>query len=195
MAEQLKPEGEQQKEKQGSKNGNSKLIVGMAAVIILLLVVIVIILLLRSCKKEEPEEVVQQTDNGPRAVVATEENMGSIENDLFAPVNPDGVPMEYIVTQNSDWMFPDGTSASTNAYVENDPANPTNVYFDLEISDTGEVIYESPVLEPGAHIQQFTLSKDLDPGVYGCIITYHLVDEEQNTLTTVQIGVNVIVEN
>jgi len=125
--------------------------------------------------------------------VITADNIEEVLDD-FGEL-PDYIPKNYTVKQNSDWRFPDGKSESTNAYVENSTSNETPVYFDLMVDATGEVVYSSPVLELGAKIENFALDKPLEKGEYECTIIYHMVDENQNELTYVNVGVNVIVEN
>jgi len=107
----------------------------------------------------------------------------------FVPVG------SYRAKMSSDWVFADGTSASENAYVENAVANRHDVYFDIILSDTNERIYASPVLPIGSHLKAITLDKDLDAGTYDCIVEYHLVDEEQNTLGTVNFALTIIIQN
>jgi hypothetical protein len=80
-------------------------------------------------------------------------------------------------------------------YVENVTDNETPVYFDLIVDETGETVYSSPVLELGAKLEKIKLDTPLEKGDYSCTMVYHLVDENQNTLTTVNVGVTVVVEN
>jgi hypothetical protein len=56
-------------------------------------------------------------------------------------------------------------------------------------------VYSSPILELGAVLDEIKLDVDLEAGAYPCTVVYHLVDEEQNTLTTVNIGLNITVQN
>jgi len=108
---------------------------------------------------------------------------------------PDYIHNNYTFKQSSDWVFPDGSSESTNAYVENSTDNETPMYFDLQVDKTGDIVYSSPVLELGAKIQNFKLDKPLEKGTYECTIIYHLIDDDQNELTHVNVGVNIKVEN
>jgi len=122
-----------------------------------------------------------------RNVVVTEDNVEQVVKHLddYTPAG------SYEVRMNSTWDFPDGSSPSDNAYVENVVNNTTDVYFDLIMADTGEVILESPVIPRGAHMNKITLDKDLAAGTYDCIVEYHLIDEKQNTLSTVNVGVTI----
>lgn len=105
----------------------------------------------------------------------------------------EGIPQNYTVSMTTEWTFPDGASASPDAYVQNLETNDTPVYFDVVREDTGETIYQSPVLALGANIEGIKLDTELPAGTYDCIVTYHLIDDEQNTLTTVNMGLIITV--
>jgi hypothetical protein len=126
--------------------------------------------------------------------IVSAENVEEKVTEIFEK-EPDNVPSYYTATQNPQWIFKDGAAVTENAYVENVTENSTPVYFDLIVDETGEVVYSSPVLELGATLNGFKLDKPLDKGDYNCTVEYHLVDDDQNTLTTVNVGVTVIIEN
>ena len=133
-------------------------------------------------------------ENEPkRNVVINEENVNEIvaemEEHEFVP------PGSYEAKMNATWYFADGKAASENAYVENVVRNTNDVYFDVILSETDEVIYESPLLPIGSYIENITLDKELEKGTYDCVVIYHLVDEEQNTLSTVRVAVTIVIEN
>lgn len=165
-------------EKKGKKGGKTLLII--CAVVIIALLAVIAVLLLRN--KDEPK----------RNVVVNEDNAEDVAQDLLdeEPIKPG----TYQVTMNSTWNFKDGKSASDNAYVENATVNTNDVYFDVELSDTGEVIYESPVIPRGSHLEEITLKKDLEAGTYDSVLTYHLIDEDQNTVSTLTMGLTIVVE-
>ena len=94
---------------------------------------------------------------------------------------------------NSTWNFPSGDAPSENAYVENATTNTNPVYFDVVRDDTGETIYESPILPVGSHLENFELDTVLDAGTYDCVMTYHLLDEEEQEISTLQITVQVVI--
>jgi cytoskeletal protein RodZ len=184
----------------GKKGGGKGLIIGGVILIIVLLLVVIILLLTKSKNNDvipetQPvsESAVENNANEERSVI-TAENAEEAVTEMLADL-PTNIPTSYTVTQNSDWNFPDGASASSNAYVENDPSNETPVYFDIVVDETGETVYSSPVLELGAKLENIKLDKELPQGTYPCTMTYHLVDDQQNTLTTVSVGVNLVIEN
>lgn len=171
------------------KGGRRSLIIGIFAILVVLIGVIVFLVIKLTTQNqaavEEPKE---------KKSVVLPENVDEIMNEWLE--EPDVyVPQNFTVVQNSVWTFDDGNSASADAYVENDTDNETAFYFDVVVDSTGELVYSSPILELGAKIEGFKLDKPLDAGDYNCTMTYHLVDEDQKELTTVTVGVTIIVQN
>lgn len=168
---------------ESKKNGGKKLLVAVLVLVIVALVGVIVYLVMQ---KEEAEE--DGNDRG-RAVVLTEDNVEAFENE--GPVE-DGY---YLVTMNTTWEFDDGASESVNAYVANAKENSRTVYFDVFLSDTGERIYSSPYLPVGSELQNFKLEKDLAAGEYTAVVTYHLVDDEENEIDEVSAEVSIRVLN
>lgn len=163
------------------------ILVAVCIVVIIALVGVIVALLLGQKKDEAAAEP-------KRAVLANEENVEQIVEELVEQEKPQVAQGAYIVTMNSDWEFPDGESASTNAYVENFAANTNDVYFDVLLADTEEVIYQSPVIPRGEFLNNIVLSKDLDAGTYDCVLIYYLVDEEQNPISNLRVTVTITVK-
>lgn len=131
-------------------------------------------------------------DTPKRNVVVNKDNAEDVINkmDEYVPVRPG----YFEAKMNSTWHFPDGSSPSTDAYVENILSNSHDVYFDVELADTGEVILASPIIPRGSYMEDITLDKDLDPGTYNCVMIYHLVDEDQNSLGTLRMAITIVIE-
>ena len=112
-----------------------------------------------------------------RNIVVNKENV----DDLIEALSEDErvQPGNYEVVMNTTWNFEDGSSASSNAYVENVETN-TN---------------ESPVLPLGSHLENIKLDKELKKGTYNCIIVYSLIDEEQNVLSDLRVSLVINVKN
>lgn len=104
-------------------------------------------------------------------------------------------PGYYEVTMNSTWNFENGASASTNAYVENSTSNSNDVYFDVVLSDTDEMIFSSPTIPVGSHLENITLDKALEAGTHDCVLTYHLLDENGKEQSHLNIKLTIVVEN
>jgi hypothetical protein len=80
--------------------------------------------------------------------------------------------------------------------VQNRESNTNDVYFDVFIEgDEENAIYESPVIPLGGELQNIALDKELDEGTYDCVMVYHLVDEDQNTVDTLRVTVTIVIEN
>ncbi len=104
-------------------------------------------------------------------------------------------PGRYTATMSFDWHFPTGDSESYDSYVANDPGNTNDVYFDIFLSDDDEnAIYESPIIPRGSEIRNIRLKTDLDAGTYDCVLIYHLVDDNQNSLSTASFALKIFVE-
>jgi flagellar basal body-associated protein FliL len=128
-----------------------------------------------------------------RNVVVNNENIEEViaqmaEEDKTPPGN-------YEVVMSMTWNFANGSAVSKNAYVKNVEANTNDVYFDITLADTGETIYKSPVIPRGSYLENIALETPLDKGSYNSVMTYSLIDEEQNVLSTVSVGFTIIVEN
>lgn len=174
-------------EKQSKKVNKGFIAVIIVALAVIAALVGVIIYLMRSKNTDEAGE--------KRPVVVTEENAEQMAEEILNREEPQGVPMSYQVTMNSTWEFESGDKASSNAYVANSTDNETAVYFDVVRNDTQEIIYQSPVIPVGGELNSVKLDTELDAGDYECTLTYHLIDEDQNTLTTVNMWLMVKVAN
>jgi hypothetical protein len=164
------------------------IIVGGLVIVALVGVIVALVMNLNRGETQPREASVEQ-----RAVVVNEENADEILDEIFS--EPAIEPGYYEVNMNMVWTFPDGASPAKDAYVENVPSNSHDVYFDITLRGTDETIYESPVLPRGTSLRDVTLSKDLDAGQYDCVMTYHLVDEEQRTVSTLNMAMTIIVES
>lgn len=168
-----------------SKKGG-KIVFAICIAIIAILLFCVIYLL---SKRDEP----LKAEPVNRNVVVNEENIEEILAELD---EKKAVPVGYYETiMNSTWNFVRGDAPSSNAYVENAKANTNSVYFDITLEDTEETIYESPILPVGSHLENITLDSNLSQGTYDCIVTYHLLDEENMSVSTLKVTLTIVVEN
>ena len=169
-----------------SKKRNGGLVIGIVAgVIILALVGVVIYLLItRNAQPKEEEK---------RNVVVTKENAEEVAEQM---INQDYIEPGYYSTQMSTtWHFKTGDAVSEDAYVKNDAGNTNDVYFDVFLeNDESEAILKSPVIPRGAELDNIALDKPLDAGTYDCVMVYHLIDDQQNSISTLRIAFTIIVE-
>lgn len=173
-----------------SRRGASRVLV-VVGLLILVALVGVIIALLMVLNRPEPEP---EPEAPPQRTVVVHEDTAEQQVRELARQTP-VEPGYYQVSMTTDWVFPDGASPSTNAFVRNRENNSNDVYFDILLRDSRETIYESPIIPLGSYIDDITLNKDLDAGKYNCIIVYHLVDENQTTLSTLNMGLMISVQN
>lgn len=176
-------------QEKGNKSGSMKgLIIGLAIGLVVAIIAIVAVLNLGKGNTTETEP-----ETNKKAVV-TADNVEEVVEDFLNDDEPLYIPQKYTVTQNSEWHFPDGDSESEDAYVENVKGNESPVYFNVILNDTEEVVYSSPILELGASLSGLKLDKHLEAGIYEVTIEYHLVDDQQRELTTVNVGGTIVIE-
>ncbi|HCT89984.1 MAG TPA: hypothetical protein DF613_01175 [Lachnospiraceae bacterium] len=170
-------------ENQGEKKGGKKTVgIIILVLVILALIGVIIYLLQQSREPEERRNEVITPDN-------VEQIIGQMDEAEFVE------PGYYTVTMNYDWYFAAGDAVSSDAYVENTVGNTNPVYFDLFLaSDEENAIYKSPVIPVGSRLEDIALETPLDAGTYDCVAVYHLVDEDQNTISTLRVTVTVTVE-
>lgn len=181
-------EVKKEKSSQGEekKDSNKTMMIIMGAVIAVMAGVIVVLAMRKPA--EEPQEETR------RNVVVTQENAEAVAEEM---VNREYVPTGYYASKMSTtWHFSSGDAVSEDAYVENSIDNTNDVYFDVFLSsDESTPILESPVIPIGAKMENIALDTVLEAGTYDCVMVYHLVDEDQNTISTLRIGFTIIVEN
>lgn len=170
---------------------------GKKAVIIVSLVFIVIIAILAAViiqltKAEQPETI------DGRGTLVTPDNVDEIRASL-GETTPEGA---YTTEMNSSWTFKTSTEPSENAYVKNHESNTHTVYFDVNLTDAalqeeGTLVYTSPYMPVGSELDEIALTEKLDPGNYDAVVTYHLVDENNNNeeLSTVSVAVKLHILN
>ena len=175
---------------QKKSNGKVGIIIAIAAVVIIALLAIIIVLLLRGDNKEEET----REDVAARGVVVNQSNAEEVVDDMV--LTPYVEPGYYEASMTNVWHFADSSSVSEDAFVENVEGNTNDVYFDVFLaSDEENAIIQSPVIPRGSQYEEISLDKELDPGTYDCVLIYHLIDEEGNTVSTLRVGITIIVEN
>lgn len=189
----MEKEGEKVPRKQDSSTKKNNrlpvILVAITAMIVIVALLVVIILLL----KREPEVV----ESGPtppgyvRGTVITEDNVDEVLAQEAEPV----VAGYYNCTMNVEWHFEDSSKVSYDAYVLNSTINTHTVYFDVNLEETGELVYSSPYIPVGLELDEIQLTSELEAGIYPVIVTYHLVDEDNNELSTVAVTVTLYIEN
>lgn len=106
-------------------------------------------------------------------LVIDDSNLEEVEEILSESV-ADGM---FEINMNTVWHFPNGKSASSDAYVANGNANKHPISFDILIDGTEEV-YSSTVIPVGKQIKEIVLDKELQAGDYKAVCFYHLWNED-----------------
>ena len=173
-----------------SKKRKGGLVIGIVAGIIILALIGVIIYLVITRNAQQKKE------EKPRNVVVTKENAEEVVDELKEQSEKASVvPGYYTVTMNPTWHFKTGKDISYDAVVENVSANTNDVYFDIVLeSDESKVLYKSPVIPRGGILKDISLDEELGAGTYPAIVVYHLIDENQETLSTLRVTLNIIIE-
>lgn len=106
-------------------------------------------------------------------LVIDDSNLEEVEETLSESV-ADGM---FEINMNTVWHFPDGKSASSDAYIANGNANKHPISFDILINGEEEV-YSSTVIPVGKQIKEIVLDKELKAGDYKAVCFYHLLNED-----------------
>lgn len=177
---------------QGEKKQTGKgiLVIGIIAIVVVAVLIGIIIFLVVSQNK--PVEKVEEK----RQVLVTEDNVEEIVQDLVEEQNLGNNDAGYYsVTMFFEWHFKDGSEPSYDSYVKNVEQNTNDVYFDIVMADDeSQVLYKSPVIPRGGELDKIKLDRDLDAGIYETVCIYYLVDEEQNPISQVRVGLTLNIE-
>lgn len=175
-----------QKEGNSNRKGEKLVLAVCIAVIIVLLAIVVFLLINRKVRtSQEPEK---------RNVVVSQDNVEEIASEMISQEYV--APGYYSASMSTTWHFATGDAVSEDAYVANVEENTNDIYFDIFLEgQEDEAIFQSPVIPRGSELNQISLGKTLDAGIYSCIMIYHLIDDEQNTVSTLRVGFTIIIEN
>lgn len=175
--------------KKGSNIG--KIVIAVAGLIIIALLVVIVVLLTRGNKtvEEKPE-----SDVASRGVVVNQSNVDDVVDNMV--LTPYVEPGYYEASMTNVWHFADSNSVSSDAYVQNVEGNTNDVYFDVFLaSDESSPIIESPVIPRGVEMDEIKLDKEIPAGTHDCVMVYHLIDENGKSISTLRVGLTIIVEN
>lgn len=102
----------------------------------------------------------------------------------------------YETVMNLEWTFDNASAVSKDAYVANAENNPGTVYFTITTKgDNPEEIYRSPYIERGKDFSEIKLDKPLPVGTHECWCTYHLVNEDYEEQSQVNVNVTITIKN
>ena len=158
--------------------GKVGIVACVAVVVLIAVVVFLIIQLQRRGEPDIPSESASKTGEVGVGKIGgdTEESEPSDSSDA-AEENVYGENL-FVSMEDSDWYFPSATEASTNAIVANSELNHCDVYFEITVDATGQLIYRSQTLAPGTVLRDIILGEELESGTYPCTMVYYLVNSD-----------------
>lgn len=168
----------------------TKITIIILGLVIAVLAAVIIVMVLRG-KKDTPAQTPEEPEK--RSTLITEDNADEVLQEMADREYVE--PGYYNVRMNTEWHFNSGDAESEDAYVANSEMNTSDVYFDVVLAeDETQVLYESPIIPVGSSMNKVKLNKKLDAGTHDCILIYHLVDENQETTSTLRVTLKIIVE-
>ncbi|WP_343207846.1 hypothetical protein [Anaerolentibacter hominis] len=157
-------------------------------IIILLLLAVtagVVWYLLRDKKQEDKMEA--------NAVVGT--MPGKSNEEIEAELNRQVSEKMIAFTINANPVYEDG-KAKGNILFENPQSNDKYTKLEVFRDDTGDLIYETGLLEPGSYVPEAELEKPLKKGEYACTAYIHGYRISDNGyLGKVSAGIKITVQN
>lgn len=178
-----------QAEQRGEKKYFLIVFAVVAVVVICALLGVIIYLLMQQKNSTAPAEEPEVIYNNVVTPDNVDEIISQMEEEEKTPVG------SYEVSMNTDWVFPDGDSASTNAFVENSTANQNMVYFTITLADSEEELLRSPYLAVGSRLDDIKLDSAPETGIHDAVITYHLVDDDFKELSSVSLYMTITIQN
>lgn len=171
-----------------TKRDPKKALIAVAVAVGVLLIAVIAVLVMLLLKKE------------PAAPAVAEPGTGNVVvDDGFDPnAMQKAADDMFEVKMSTSWVFPDGASPSTDAYVANSGANSLPFYFEILLPESGEdggdeVLYKSPVLPVGSAVREITLNRDLDAGQYEGMCVYYNLNPDNTIESTIPIVVRLTV--
>ncbi len=128
-------------------------------------------------------------------VVVTPDNVEDIIAEAKSK-EEERVPVgSYELNMNYEWSFDNAKATSSNAYVGNSVNNSNTVYFTVTLENSEDVIYKSPFIPVGSHMENITLDSNLEAGVHNAVVKYHLVDEAYKDISSVSVAITITIKN
>lgn len=173
-------------------------IIACVAVVVLLVVVVVLAMQLRKQGETDipsvPSSEMGEVGVGKIGNTDASESGPSDSSDA-AERNVYGENL-FVSMDSSEWYFPSATEPSSNAVVANSELNHCDLYFEVTVDSTNELVYRSQVLTPGDTLTGIALGEELEPGTYPCTLVYHLVDSDTGAEyeDNVVLGISIIIQ-
>lgn len=172
------------------KKDSKAVVIGVMVALAVVLVVVCVAFAMYIRKTNSSNINATEEETKKREYVVTKDNVEEIREELQETLSD----AYYTVTMTTEWTCSAATNESKDAYIANSTDNNRTVYFNLLLPNTGEVIYSSPFIPVGEELKGLTLDKGLPVGKNTVWVEYHLVDENEQELTTVTVTATITVK-
>ena len=167
------------KNRKECKKSATVVIIVLSIIIVFLLCFVVYFLFFNKNNKTEKEN---KTTENVRPMIVQD---SSDAEDIIKKFNEDSKDTMYNCRMTSTWTFKNGKAKSEDAYVANTDFNHYPVYFEVQLNDTQEIIYTSSLIPVGYEVNGLTLEKDLPAGDYPATVVYHLMNDDNQEVSSV----------
>ena len=133
----------------------------------------------------------KENDTAPASggnLVIDESNLEQVMSQMESSVE-EGM---FEVNMNTIWTFPNGESASADAYIANGHANKLPISFEIIVDE--EIVYTSTVIPVGSQIKDIILDKPLDAGSYNAVCMYYLWNEDGTENSNFGVNIQLVVK-
>lgn len=179
---------------ENNKKNNKKIIVIIAVIIALIVIGVGGFLTYNYIKslKEQGEAEENKPKIGIDSSVILENSSSETLEEQLRKAQEKVDKSMYKATMSEYMIVENGTKA--NMVIENNIDNNYDMFFVFSIKNEDGSLdekYVSGIIPLGSHVKEFTLSSPIEKGEYNGLITYTMVDENQDIVSQVNFDVNV----
>lgn len=164
---------------EGKKKLSANVVIIVLSLVVIILLCMVVWFLL-SGRGGSPDKVKKNTKDVPMLI-----GEGDNAEDILQQFEDNSADTRYNCRMTYTWNFADGKAESKDAYVANTSYNHYPIYFEVQLDDTQEIVYTSALVPVGYEVNGITLDKELSAGVYPATVIYHLVDDDNEEVSSV----------
>lgn len=163
------------------RKADKKTIAVIASLVVIILILAGVVLYMLFAPKDKSSK------GDVRPILVTEDNAEDVVDEL----QDDSWDTRYNCRMSNSWTFENGQAESEDAYVANTDYNHYPVYFEVQLDESGEIVYKSPMIPVGSEIKGLTLDKSLAAGNYPATVIYHLMNENDEEVSSVGFTINI----
>lgn len=168
-------------ERNQGKKSTTVVIIVLSLVIVVLLCLVAYFLFFNK-NYSKTKKIEKETTQNVKPMIIQDSNDAE---DAIKKFNEDSSDTMYNCRMTSTWTFQNGKAKSEDAYVANTDYNHYPVYFEVQLNDTQEIVYTSSLIPVGYEVNGLTLEKDLPAGDYPATVIYHLMNDDNQEVSSV----------